>query len=342
MTRVIWMVIAVMLLPSCYLTKQGYRQVTLLMSREPVDKVITATETSELERQKLRFSKDVFSYAEAQGLKLGSAYEKYVRLPGRAVSYTVQAAKPTEMTLKHWWFPIVGRVPYLGFFDESDRRKEAEELRKEGYEVHEGAASAFSSLGWFSDPIYSPMLRRSEVELAHLYFHELTHRTVWLKDGVEFNENLAEFVGDTLTEMYFKSLGRENDLIMFNQAKDDYQLFRAWLGSLRKALENELRASQSMPEAERVFRKTKTIELAVSQKPAFKQVDFVGSEPWNNARILAAGLYTPDTVVFEKAWSCFIKSNPQGSIGGFLKQIEVSAEKTGNGFEALESFCRAH
>lgn len=339
MKTLIWMVVVLMLLPSCYVTKQAYRQFGLIVSRQQVAKVIESKNAPEVEKAKLRFSQAVLEFAKVQGLSVGSAYETYVQIPGRAVTYTVQAAKPTEMKLKQWWFPFVGSVPYLGFFDEADRAVEASRLKKEGYEVHEGSATAFSSLGWFSDPIYSSMLKRADVELAHLYFHELTHRTIWLQDGVEFNENLAEFVGDTLTEKFFRIKSRDQELVEFNEANADYLSFRDWLKALRHSIEVDLAASAASAEEERIARKNKVIALAISQKPRFKRFDFVGSNPWNNARILAAGLYTPDTKNFETAWGCFLSNEPSGHMGGFLKKLKVAADKTGNGFQALETFC---
>jgi predicted aminopeptidase len=339
MQKIFWMVFVLGLLPSCYVTKQTYKQVGLFMSREPVEEVLDRKDLVSGEKSKLIFSKEVIAFARSEGLKVGSAYESYIKLPGKAVSYTVQAARPTEMKLKQWWFPFVGRVPYIGFFDESDRAKESEQLKKEGYEVYEGSATAFSSLGWFSDPIYSSMLRRSDVELAHLYFHELTHRTIWINGGVEFNENLAEFVADVLTTKFFKSKSREPELVVFDQANDDYLLFRQWLQTLRAELQKDLDASTKAPEADRIARKTKVIALAVSQKPPFKRVDFVGSAPWNNARILAAGLYAPDTAKFRTAWQCYLSRIEQANIGGFLKELQVTADKTDNGFRALDALC---
>ena len=199
-------VISLFALSSCYLTKQGYRQLGLLTSREPIDDVIKGDKVSAGQKQKLEFTRQTMAYAQSEGLKTEAAYKDYVHLSGDAVSYTVQAAKPTEIRLKTWWFPVVGSVPYLGFFDKSDRDAEAEGLARDGYEIHKGGVAAYSSLGWFADPVYSSMLRRSDVELAHLFFHELTHRTIWLNDGVEFNENLAEYVADVLTDKYFKSI----------------------------------------------------------------------------------------------------------------------------------------
>jgi predicted aminopeptidase len=332
--------LAASVLTGCYLTRQGYRQVELLMSREPIERVLKNDQLVPQERQKLIFTNDVLNFAKTAGLNIGSSYSNYVRLDGDAVSYVVQAAKPTEMDLKTWWFPIVGSVPYLGFFDRRDREKEAGELERQGFEVHRGSVAAYSSLGWFSDPVFSSMLRRSDVELAHLYFHELTHRTVWLKDGVEFNENLAEFVADVLTNEFFTIKNRRRELDELKVAQKDYQLFKVWLQQLRKSLGDNLAASKGAPESERVQRKNEVISLAISKKPAFKRVDFVGSGSWNNARILAASLYSPDTAAFERSAACYTDKSSPAWIGNFLKTLKKLAETHDDGFSALKAICQ--
>ena len=339
MTRVACLLFASCLTSSCYLTKQGYHQVGLLISREPIEEVLREDKISQSERKKLELTNNVLSFARAQGLDVGSSYKDYVPLERSALSYMVQAARPTELKLKTWWFPIVGSVPYLGFFDQVDRDAEAKKLLDDGYEVHQGAATAFSSLGWFSDPVYSSMLRRSDAELASLYFHELTHRTVWLRDGVEFNENLAEFVADELTEDFFAELKREGELEELRQGKTDDVLFRVWLTKLRKDLEENLNSTKNMPADRRVSEKNKIISLALLAKPKFKRFDIVGLAPWNNARILAASLYSPDTENFVRAAKCFWGKEQGANMGRFLKALEKSAEKTSNGFESLELMC---
>ena len=337
-----WVFVLVMAAPfvsSCYLAKQGYRQLGLLTSREPIEDVMKSDRVSSEQRKKLEFTRKTLAYAESEGMSADAAYKDFVSLAGEAVSYTVQAAKPTEMRLKTWWFPVVGVVPYLGFFDKVDRDEEAAHLLGDGYEIYKGGAAAYSSLGWFSDPVYSSMLQRSDVELAHLYFHELTHRTLWLKDGVEFNENLAEYVADKLTDKYFQSIKRDRDLIEFYEANADYGLFRSWLKKLRSDLERNLLETEGQPDMVRVAQKSKVISLALSSKPAFKRVDFVGSGPWNNARILAAGLYSPDVSKFKTANDCYRAVSGTNKIGNFLKALKKASENTKTGFEALQAMC---
>lgn len=325
---------------SCYLSRQGYRQAELLMSREPIDKVLEADKITPDTKKKLTFTKSVLDFAKKSGLEVGDSYKYYIELGGEAVSYTVQAARPTQMELKSWWFPIVGRVPYLGYFDRKHRDKEAEALEKEGFEIYKGSVAAYSSLGWFADPVYSSMLRRSDVDLAHLYFHELTHRTLWLTGGVEFNENLAEFVADVLTKEFFTSLNRLSELEDFKNEQQDYRLFKGWLEELRRSLKTSLEASRDKREIERVVEKTKVIDRAIAKKPAFNHVDFVGSGTWNNARILAAGLYSPNTSMFEAFASCFVKPGEPSWVGNFLKSLKKKADSNIDGFSALTTLCK--
>ncbi len=330
---------SVLMISSCYLTKQAYRQVELLLDRQPVDKVLARGDIPQADNVKLQFTKSILGFAQKEGLNVTGSYDQFVPIDGAFLTYTVQAAKPFDMTLKTWWFPIVGRVPYLGFFDRIDRDDEASALEQQGYEIHRGAATAFSSLGWFSDPIYQSMLKRSDAELAHLLFHELTHRSLWLQDGVEFNENLAEYVGLRLTSDFFNSLGRLGDLKEFEEVNADYAAIKPWLRQLREDLAKNFEETKGQDLARRTEAKQKILVLAMTKKPPFKRFDFVGQRPWNNARILAASLYAPQTSEFAKAAQCFTSKTALKTVGAFLKALEKQAETTTSGFEALNKMC---
>jgi predicted aminopeptidase len=110
--------------------------------------------------------------------------------------WVVTACKPFEFVAKEWSFPIVGSFPYKGFFDREKARIEMNRLKEEGWDVSVRNPGGWSTLGWFTDPILSKMLERSDGDLANLIIHEMTHATLFVKDSVEFNENLASFIGD--------------------------------------------------------------------------------------------------------------------------------------------------
>lgn len=317
------------------MTSQAWTQVKLLNRRRPVDEVIADEKTEHATKKKLLFTKDILAFAQSQDLVVEDSYQKFVALDGPAVTYLVQAARPEEFKLKTWWFPIVGTVPYLGFFEVADRDRYARSLENDGFEVYRGAAMAFSSLGWFSDPVYSSMLREDDLELAHLYFHELTHKTAWLKGSVEFNENLAEFVGDQMTLKFFHHLGRASELATWRLRNQDREAFKKWLAALRSELERYFVDSKGKNVEDLVVGKKLLIDAAVQAKPNFSEADFVGNKPWNTPRILGASLYSPNTALFKQAYDCV----GDWSLGKFAREIKKVVDQADNSDEGVQSFC---
>lgn len=147
-------------------------------------------------RAKLRLILDVKDFGERRlGLSPTDNYTTYFDTEGQPVSYGVSACRKDAFVPLVWWFPIVGGVPYKGFFRRDDAREEARSLSEQGYDVQAGAVRAYSTLGWFTDPVLSTMIEEPEERLAELILHEMTHATMWVPGGVNFNEGLAGFVG---------------------------------------------------------------------------------------------------------------------------------------------------
>ncbi len=109
--------------------------------------------------------------------------------------YTVTAAHKTRLELVTWWFPIVGRMPYLGYFDRGKAEDKKRELEQEGLDVVVWPAEAYSTLGWFQDPVHRNLLKSGPVELAETILHEMTHATLYARGQPAFNETLASVVG---------------------------------------------------------------------------------------------------------------------------------------------------
>ncbi len=114
----------------------------------------------------------------------------------RPILQNLTACQPFAMEPYTWRFPYLGQVPYKGFFDSTMLVRETQRVAAAGYETYVYPVGGWSTLGWFRDPILASMLRRSEGDLANLIIHELTHATLFIKDNVQYNENLATFVGD--------------------------------------------------------------------------------------------------------------------------------------------------
>jgi predicted aminopeptidase len=186
-----------------YLFQAARGQYSLLRTARPLAEATQDPATPAATRRLLSAVGAIKAYAEEQGLQPTGSYGRYADLHRPAAAWIVQACAPLSFEVKRWRFPLVGSVPYLGFFDESAAKDYAATLAREGaLDVDVRPARAFSTLGWFSDPILSTMLRTGDDAmgaLANVVLHESVHATVYVKDQSAFDESLASFVADRLT-----------------------------------------------------------------------------------------------------------------------------------------------
>ncbi|NRA64269.1 MAG: aminopeptidase [Pseudobacteriovorax sp.] len=325
-------------LVSCYSIKQAVHFNGLFNSREKISEVIVEQRYEARILAKLDSVNEILEFALQEGLNVGGSYAHYIHIDKKNISYTVQAAKPLEMKSKRWWFPFVGSVPYLGFFDKNERDKKADELKLR-YDINKGIVGGFSSLGWFDDPILTPMLRRSKGSLAHLLFHELTHRTFWSVGSTRFNENLAEFSADIMTEKYLSQNNQTLALEKYRNGKSDKIKFKTWLGSLKTKL-SELYKRKDLDQQSKLLEKERVINEFKENSPQFssKRYDFVTKKKWNNASILAFSLYSPNTDQFMNAYHC----SQAKTMGEFLQKLEDAEDETDDNFKALTYLCLAN
>jgi predicted aminopeptidase len=184
------------LLSGCYLLRQAGGQLHILLNRQGIDDLLGDPSVPEAQKEKLRLVREVKAFGEREmGLTRSSNYESFYDTQGTPITFIVSASAKDRFEPCTWWFPIVGTVPYKGFFSRDDAVVEARELEEEGYDVSLGAAAAYSTLGYFPDPVLSTMLDYPDEELVALILHELTHGTIYLPGGTDFNEGLASFVG---------------------------------------------------------------------------------------------------------------------------------------------------
>lgn len=178
-----------------YLARQGIAQASLLLKQEPLDSAIARLPSEKAEILKL--AREIKAFAVGRiGLKQTGSYERYVELDGGALTHVVSASRRDRLEPYMWSFPIVGAVPYKGFFDKAEAEVERRRLEAAGFDVHLRGVAAFSLLGFLADPLYSSMLQYSREGLANLIVHELTHATVFLPGNPTFNESFASYVGN--------------------------------------------------------------------------------------------------------------------------------------------------
>jgi predicted aminopeptidase len=187
-----------------YIARAAYEESLLLWRRKPIQTVLARGDLSPELRGKLETVLKVRKFAaDGLGLNVGNSYKSVSEVDQRAVVWVVMAAPRDSLKPYTWWFPIVGRVPYRGYFDKDRAIAEAGKMEHRGYDTMVRPAVAFSSLGFFNDPLLSNLLKLGRVELAGVIIHELFHRTYFLASDVMFDESSATFVGSAGAIRFF-------------------------------------------------------------------------------------------------------------------------------------------
>ena len=224
----------------------GYGQVEIVYNARELEDVYSDAQVDSKVKEKLKLIEAIREFAfDSIGLKRNDNYTTYYDQKGKRLLYVVTASKPFELVPYEWSFPIIGDVPYKGFFVEEKANAERDRLKAEGWDTDIGGASGWSTLGWFRDPVLSNMLETDEGDLAELIIHELTHGTIYVNGDANYNENLATFIGVNgaawyLTSRYGKDSKQYQDYLHANSEDDirtQFMLSSAvYLDSIYKAI----------------------------------------------------------------------------------------------------------
>ena len=179
-----------------------------LQSAKPATELLATTQDPE-RRRALETLIDVRSFAVDEGLRVGGSYLKVSDNTSASPFHVVTAAYADKLEPYTWWYPVVGEIPYRGYFDRAPAEKFAARLRADGLDTMIVEASAYSTLGWFADPLPSSVLARGEYAVVVTVLHELVHQTFFAPGKVEFNETLASAVSWRLSERYYRSRGND-------------------------------------------------------------------------------------------------------------------------------------
>jgi len=210
------------LLSGCYTVKQGVTMLGYL------NRAVLLEKTSNADFIMQVF--DIRRFAmEELGLAMSKNYTRYVELDRDYLAAVVSASAKDSFKRHEWRFPVVGAMPYKGFFNIEDARKERVKLEKKDLDIWIRSVDAFSTLGWFKDPLYSYMRDYSTWRLADLIIHELVHATVFIKGQVKFNEELAEFIGSEGSRLYIET--------RYGEDSEEYRKMLASKGDSKKFIE---------------------------------------------------------------------------------------------------------
>ena len=191
-----------------YLLRAAWEEALILKRRQPIMGIVSDSSTPELTRRKLRLVLSARGFAaESIELKAGESFTTFSQLDSDTLVLVLSGAYPDQLKAKTWWFPIVGSVPYKGYFDTEQAKQAAKQLSDDGFDVSLRPASAFSTLGWFNDPLVSTTLRADSIDLVNTVIHEITHNTFYAPGSATFNESFANFVGARGSAWFFRSRG---------------------------------------------------------------------------------------------------------------------------------------
>ena len=170
-------------------------QCRILLSRQPISEIVADSQSPEVLRKRLQFVLTVREFAETElHLPVKNHYLTYVDLKRHFVLWNVFANPELSMEPKTWCYPVAGCAAYRGYFAEKNALQYAETLKRQGYDVFVGGVTAYSTLGWFDDPVLSTFISFTEARTAALIFHELAHQVLYVKDDTVFNESFATLV----------------------------------------------------------------------------------------------------------------------------------------------------
>jgi predicted aminopeptidase len=220
-----------------YLTRAGFEETRILQARRDIPEVVRDPATTPEVRDMLTLVLGARDYAATLGLAANETYTTYAKVDRDTLLLVMSAAPGNCLCPYTWKFPIVGRVPYKGYFDFEMAHRTAASLEAQGYDTYLRPSAAFSTLGWFNDPLLSTALDRDSVELAALVFHEITHNTLFIPSAVPFNEGWAQMIGYRAAAEYFDALG---DSALAQRARDrwsDEVAFSAYFDQLSGRLD---------------------------------------------------------------------------------------------------------
>jgi len=315
-----------------YVLRAAWEEAKILNARKPIARIVADTATDWETRDKLLLVLQARQFAaDSLGLDAEDSYTLFTRVRSDTLVMVLSAAPRDQLRPHTWWFPVVGRVPYKGFFDPEDAEKEQRRLEARGYDTYLRPSAAFSTLGWFNDPLLSTLLRYDRVSLANTVVHEIFHNTFYAPGQAVFNESLASFVGGRgAIEFFCRRDGPEAESCRTAEAMwQDDLLFGAFLERLVGELEalyarTDLLPEEKLREREGLFAEAQR-RFAAEVRPGLRVDTFASftREPLNNATLIARRIYYDRLHLFEEVY--------QSREGDFLRAVNdiVAAARAG-------------
>lgn len=312
-SRGLYAAVALLVLAGCspsFALRAAYEEAKILSRRQSIARLVTDPSVPVETRAKLQLVTAVRDFAaDSLGLAAGDSYTTFSRVDSDTLALVLSAARKDRFEPYTWWFPIAGRVPYRGFFSVRSAERAVERLESRGYDAYVRPTAAFSTLGWFNDPLVSTLLRYDSVSLGNTVVHEIFHNTLYLSGQAMFNESLAQFVGARGAIAFF--CAERPDPRLCQRAEDawhDELLFGEFLSDLVGDLEQlygrqDLSSEEKIEMREVVFENART-RFAADVQPRLQILGFANfiNAPLNNAALISRRIYYRRLDLFEAVY----------------------------------------
>jgi predicted aminopeptidase len=317
-------------------------QYQLLAHQRPVQKLVTDPATPASLKSQLELFEKLRAFADKElKLPVNGYYRKYVDLHRKYVVWNVEAAPELSLEAKTWWYPVAGSLSYRGYFSERGATNYAACLRKKGYDAYVGGVEAYSTLGWFKDPVLNTFLFDPEPDLAETLFHELGHQRVFAHGDTDFNEAFATSVGEEGARRWLRAKGDTAAYEKYVARLANTRQFASLIKDTRKQLEEadgdteteegsvKAGPKKSGPAIEEARReKQRVLERLKQEYAALKsgwggdtEYDEWFSRPINNAQLNSVATYYDLVPSFER----LLAAN-----GGDLEKFYQAVERLAN------------
>jgi predicted aminopeptidase len=322
-----------------YLWRAATEEAAILHASRSIEGILRDSTLGGEHRAQLELVAAARDYAARIGYEAKDTYRKYADVGRDTLLLVVSASGRRCICPVVWKYPIVGAVPYKGFFVAADAEKAGKELAAKGYDTYLRPSGAFSTLGWFEDPLLSTALSRDSVELAALVFHEIAHNSLYVKSATPFNESFAQFAGYRAAERFFRDRG---DSVHAAQAADrwhDEMVLGAYYRELvdRATAFYDTKPDSVALEAGRLeLGRWVKAQLEGPVRDSLRTVQVatpVPERPINNARLVGVTIYRTKLPLFER-WYEMHDRDVERSVAELRRLVEGA--EGDEAFERLE------
>lgn len=295
---------------ACYISRGAWEEAKILSRRKPISALLADPTTPRALRAKLNVVEAARRFAhDSLGLNTGQSFTTYSHVEHDTLVLVLSAAYRDRLVPYTWWFPIVGRVPYKGFFDFSAGRHAAADLEAQGFDVYLRPSAAFSTLGFFNDPLLNTTLSADSLDLANTVIHEVTHNTYYAPGSVPFNESFASFVGARGAAAMFRARGDSAAAARVDARWQDDKLLGAFWARLSHTLDSAFKAHPSdraarLAAREAIYARARTT-LVDSIGPRLTTISplYAQRVRLDNAALLARRVYGSGLDSFDALWA---------------------------------------